>query len=382
MTTCRKNRYGVGIVAVGVTLLSLLTSCIPLNDGRDTLAAAIAIPLDGVARNMVGNLASLGVIESDSTLQISAGGTNVRRVLLLRADAERESTGVMVGGAMAGMTSVYQTVRTGEHFLFVEYNAGTTVPGQTADVSVSLLNDSIERPSRQIVRVVFEDGFLTDPGLLDPVDGTAADRAFLDSIESTVRDEVLASLRNLFDQTPIDIVETDASVAGPVSTLTFSPKRVLADQNDINDAALPPADPNRPQCQVRVVFGEVLPSGTGLDPGNRNPQDDAVVYVGSFQGRGETCRTSAVTSLRSMVLTLSQTGAHEIGHLVGLHHIEQVGIMNRSATLAFQRELSFARGQIQVDRAAGNNIRSEVFPAIVQEPSTYLESIFATESSD
>ena len=161
--------------------------------------------------------------------------------------------------------------------------------------------------------------------------------------------------------------------------LTFSPQRQLADADDINDAALPPPDPSRPECQVRVVFGEVLPRGTNVDPGNHVRDDAAVVYVGSFQGRGEACWTSAVSSLNNVVLALTQTAAHEIGHLVGLFHVEQIDIMNRSATLAFLRNLEFARGQIQLDRLRDGQVISEVFPSIVQEPQRYFEAVFAVE---
>jgi hypothetical protein len=35
--------------------------------------------------------------------------------------------------------------------------------------------------------------------------------------------------------------------------------RVLAANQDLIDAALPPPDPTRPECQQRVVFGEFLP---------------------------------------------------------------------------------------------------------------------------
>ncbi|HRX87067.1 MAG TPA: hypothetical protein P5572_18740, partial [Phycisphaerae bacterium] len=230
----------------------------------------------------------------------------------------------------------------------------------------------------QFVRVTFDEDFLTGPGMFDPVDGTEDDRALLESLAPLVRSEIVERLRTIFADTPIVILgPEDAATNGPVAELHYAADRVEAEDQTAVDAALPPPDPTRPQCQTRVVFGEVLPRGGLLDPGNRVLDDRAVVYVGSFQGRGEACWTAAINSTSSMVLTLAQSGAHEIGHLVGLHHVEQVSLMNRTATLAFLRELGFARGQIQFERVLDGEVVSEVVPAVVQDPQAYFRAIFA-----
>ena len=80
------------------------------------------------------------------------------------------------------------------------------------------------------------------------------------------------------------------------------------------------------------------------------------------------------------MLTLSQTAAHEIGHLIGLRHVEQIDIMNRSATLAFQRELEMVRGQVQFDRPANGTVVSEVLTTIIQDPARYMDAVFDTEA--
>jgi hypothetical protein len=51
--------------------------------------------------------------------------------------------------------------------------------------------------------------------------------------------------------------------------VTFKPDRVLAEDQNAVDAAFPAPDPSRPECQVRVILGAVLPRGAGNDPGNR-----------------------------------------------------------------------------------------------------------------
>jgi len=53
--------------------------------------------------------------------------------------------------------------------------------------------------------------------------------------------------------------------------------------------------------------------------------------------------------------------------------------MNRSATLAFLRELPFTRGQVQLDRLRNGEVVSEVFTSMIQDPEVYFRAIFAPD---
>ena len=229
--------------------------------------------------------------------------------------------------------------------------------------------------------VTFDDGFLSNPGLFDPESQSDEDQAFFASIDPLVRDGITERLQTIFGDTPIALSFDSANPPDePYSTLRFSPERVLADDTTLNDAALPPTDPTRPECATRVVFGRVLPEGALLDPGNSKQDDQAVVYVGSFQGRGATCQSAAINSVNNIVLGLSQTAAHEIGHLIGLYHVALTDIMDRSPTQAFQRELGFQPGQLLIDAVSDGQVTSTVLTTVKQDPSLYFSSAFAADS--
>lgn len=339
--------------------------------------------MDGSSQKLNGNLAAIGAFEVSESFRLRVSGENVQYFFLLLGDEEDNVAGLVAGGGHPESIVDYSVNISGDYFLFIQYDPKSAADARTAMVELDEQPAPAPSPPRQLVQLVFTDGFLHSPGLWDPVDGTNEDLAFLEAISDIVRNEVAQKLQDIFAGTPIEILhDTDSTSDEPVSRITFSPERVLADQSTINDSALPPPDPSRPECQIRVVFGEVLPSGTTLDPGNQIHDDEAVVYVGSFQGRGESCWTSTVGSINSVVLTLAQTAAHEIGHLVGLHHVEQIDLMNRSATLAFLRDLEFARGQLQLDRLRDGQIVSDVFTAVVIDPDVYFQAVFGTIPAD
>jgi hypothetical protein len=178
--------------------------------------------------------------------------------------------------------------------------------------------------------------------------------------------------------TPIEILSTDESQpAAPYSRLRFTGQRVTSDQSPaVEDVVIPiTADP---QCNEGVVFGELLPAGSNArDPGNQTPDDEAIVYVGSFQGRGEPCLSAVVNSINNIILALSHTGAHEIGHLVGLFHVAAFDdIMVVSPNLAFQRELAFGRSQIQLGPKAPGGTIFPVLTNVIQDPSLYFSAVF------
>ena len=63
---------------------------------------------------------------------------------------------------------------------------------------------------------------------------------------------------------------------------------------------------------------------------------------------------------------------HKIGHLIGLYHVPLPDIMNRSPNLAFQRELTFDRGQILIESPTGGSLLT----SIVQDPDFYFAARF------
>lgn len=346
----------------------------PINPFTDLPAVA----LDGVARDLTANLAPLGELSEGEVIRVAVRGNRVDSVLILSEDTESEESGVIAGGGPANQAFDYRIPAQGRYFVFVLFE--TDPPPDEGEVTLAVGPGAPEfrPPERQVVQVLFDDGFLSEPGLFDPVDGTDADRDFLEEISPIVRDDILATLRDIFADTPIEIIDRNtAPPDGPFSRLRFSGERVVAAAQNVDDSALPAPDPTRPQCQERVVFGEVLPSGTTYDAGNRVLDDEAVVYVGSLQGRGQECWTAIINSLNNVVLALAQTAAHEIGHLVGLGHVEQIDIMNRTATLAFQRELALARGQLQIEVVSGGRQFTNVLTTVIQDPDTYFRSNFS-----
>jgi hypothetical protein len=345
----------------------------PLNPFRDLPP----IPMDGRPYDVANTIVPLGELKPGDVIRVEVNGETVNDVLVLVEDAEFEEAGVLAGGGPPNEPFDYRVNIASRYYLFVYFDPSVVASQRLATVAVGPGPADYAPPSRQYVQLFFAPSFLSEPGLFDPVSGTPDEQQFLVDISPQVQAQIVDYLRGLFADTPVVVLAPDdPPPPGPVSRLTFMPDRVLAAEQDIVDAALPPPDPTRPECQERVVFGEILPRGDMQDTGNRTPDDQAVVYVGSFQGRGETCRTAAINSVNNIVLTLSQTGAHEIGHLVGLWHVEQTDIMNRSATLAFQRELSLMRGQVQIELLYRGEVINEVLTTVVQDPAVYFRAVF------
>lgn len=387
----RPNRAAGAVVGAIVCMLSACDARVAAPVDAHPFGAAPRLAQDGEAVELSGELALLGDFRVGDCMAIEVDGEAVREVLILVSsgaadDSTNQNPGdvaFLAGGGPVGQVSDSPILRAGRYFLLLKYATEAT-PSRRARVTVSVCAAQTVPPARQLVRVAFAEGFLSEPGLWDTVDGTEDERVFLESISTLVRDEIVTALKEQFDQTPIEILDIGDEAVDPqgnrepVSVIHFLPDRVLAASQAVIDATMTPPDPARPQCQATVVFGEVLPRGTTLDVGNRVRDDEANVYVGSFQGGGADCRTAVTDSIGNIVQSLSQTAAHEIGHLAGLHHVDQIDVMNRSATVAFFRELPFGRGQLQSDRVEDGVLVSEVLTGVIQDPLVYYSSIFAT----
>lgn len=367
------------------TLGLLLTGCVdlfgPQADAINPFRDLTPVVGDGQARDVTTDILALGSFETGEVVRVHVRGERVEAVLILLADETSGASGFMVGGGPANEAFDYRIPESGRYFAYIQIDPAAAARQRRATIAVEPGDADFAPPVAQRVLVVFEDGFLSRPGLTDSLVQLSPDAPFLESIADQVRGGIVDRLLSLFDGTPV-VLSFDAENPpdAPFSTLRFSPDRVLADDTTLLDSALPPTDPTRPECSVRVVFGEVLPRGKRLDPGNRQLDDEAVVYVGSFQGRGPTCQSAVINSVNNIVLGLSQTGAHEIGHLIGLYHVQLTDIMDRSPTLAFQRELTFQRGQVLIDSTSGGEVTTTVLTTVTQDPTRYFASVFASDA--
>lgn len=339
------------------------------------------VELDGREHDLATTIAPLGEQKEGTVLRLKASGEGIESVYVLIADTQSTDAGVMVGGGPANAFFDYRVPMDGRYFVWTQFNPSIKESEQRASLTGVAGDAAFRPPSRQQVLVVFQPDYLISPGLADPESFTDEERQLLADLQDLVQVQVLQSLREIFANTPIEILgQSDPLPSAPFSRLTYSPQYMPAENQAIYDAALPSVDPNSP-CAQPVIFGEVLPRGSRSDPGNQRPDDEAMVYVGSFQGRGLACRSAVVESLNNIVLALSHTGAHEIGHLVGLVHVSLVDIMDRRPSSAFQRRLVFGRGQtlIEIPVVSANGtvtLETRVQTSILQDPTLYFQSIF------
>lgn len=371
---------------LGAVLLAgacIASSCQPVDILNESIINPFTdlppVEIDGNTRALQRDIVPLGELNEDRVIRIRVDAQAMNQVLILIADTQTDEAGIIVGGGPANETFHYRIPKAGRYFVFTPFEPTTPASERTGQITLDDGPASFRPPSRQIVRVEFADGFLSNPGLLDPTSQNDVEQQLLRDLEPTIEAQIIAVLTRRFANTPIKIVTThEPTPTEPFSRLRYLPDRITTIDPLAIDFSLPAPDPDRPECQISAVFGEVLPAGVQVDPGNARRDDEAVIYVGSFQGRGETCRTAVINSVNNIALSLAQAGAHEIGHLVGLYHVEQVDLMNRSATLAFYRELPFQRGQVQFDRMIDGRLVTEVLTSIVQDPEIYFAANFGS----
>jgi hypothetical protein len=296
-------------------------------------------------------------------LKITVQSERAVAAYILRLDEQRSDAGVIIDGGRINEPFLHRVARDGELFLFVELPLD-------AEASVVLEPGpyGFVRPSGQAVAVEFAEDFLTT-GLFDPATNSESDRQLLATIQPMVEEGILTRLREVFDQTAVTILGLDEPRPENVSVLFYKPDRVSGDGPD----SFQTRGTGSSECNETVIFGELLPRGTNVDPGNRDLNDTAVVYAGSFRGRGPCDPGLVLQSANNIINAFAVTGAHEIGHLLGLNHTALDGIMAVSPSLAVQRQLRLERSQIVLDVGRGLN----VYTTVVQDPQAYFDSIFS-----
>lgn len=378
---CKSSRFEFRLVGmVGVAVLAVAAAvtapgCVPglfPDPNKHAFRAYPAVALDGRERVMTYDLMALGDLARDDLLELNVSGDGVEAVFLLIEDSTDNEAGLLAGGGHPERPFRYRVQEANRYYVYALFDQQRPAAERVARIRAAVVDGNDQPLAEQPVRVVFQEGWLTGPGLVDPESFTDEQTQFLVYIRDQVRTGVLDRLRVIFADTPVRIVAQDEpEPAGPFSTLTLVGDRQLAGDETL-EVAVPPLVGDLPECLQAVIFGEVLPRGAFVDPGNQVPDDNAVVYVGSFQGRGEACQTGATDSVSTIVLGLAQTAAHEIGHLIGFYHVPLTDVMDRSPTLAFQRELTFARGQLLVESDA----ETFVLTRIVQDPAIYFRLAF------
>jgi len=261
---------GLGVAAALLTVIMLLPSaCVPPSP-EVVINPFVDFPpvsIDGQPQPMTTNIVPLGRLETGQVLSIRLDGEGLDAALVLLADPQSDSAGIIVGGGPADASFLYRIAQPGRYFVFARFDPLTEESEQQATLTVDFDERAYRPPAGQVVRIAFEPNYLTDPGLVDPESFTADEIALLADLEDVVQQEVVVKLREIFEGTPVEIVGPDEHAPeGPFSRLTFKSDRVKPEGLNTFDAAIPAVDPDSPCAEV-VLFGEVLPAQAGADPG-------------------------------------------------------------------------------------------------------------------
>ena len=211
-------------------IVPLLASCgllldvtgVPLNPYRDLPT----IPMDGEPHALEYDIAPLGQLDVGDVVRLQVSGAAVDSLMILTEDAAHDEAGVLAGGGPANVFLDYRVQVAGRYFVHVLFDPSTNPADRWATLTAMPGPATYHPPSQQVVLVVFEDGYLTEPGLVDPDSFTADERQLLADLSDVVRTGVIDRLRVIFDGTPIEILTEDEPLpASPYARLVFTARR-------------------------------------------------------------------------------------------------------------------------------------------------------------
>lgn len=331
--------------------------------------ASGTIPADGWFHRIPGVLLSIGHLVPGDEATISIRSDIPPNVFVL------DASGSILDAAAAVTRFVFVADAESDCFLFFESARGVSV-----QTSVSLrIAPGQQAPPRaaQVVRLNFDaTASVTIPdceslgdgqvcvGLpamdLKAIGDTDDERAFLDLVQPLVEDLVLERLNTIFCRYGVTVVTGSDSARGqPVSTVHFT-NRVGPPSEDRFDTIV---DPRRSGPCTEEECSLIYYGIARADFGNHIPDDEAIVFVGSFINE-----PGFKTSVNDMVNILSHCAAHEIGHLLGLQHaFRRSDIMWGRPNNAFTRDIDFDRAQVSID--------GYLIEFMYQDPERYLRRI-------
>lgn len=323
--------------------------------------AAERIYTDGQTLRLTSRLLEIGRQPAGTSLHVAVTSSCTEAVWLLNSTGD-----ILDGGPSSEPLDLGGATGTEDCFLLLSPVAADAC---MADITVSSQPVSLARPpqpqsfvldfrgatrvelaGREVVEPVFP---MDLPALVDA--DAVADlnvqnldpenaRAFLQEVQPVVEVLIQERLEDLFAPYDIQIVLAPAELTDPLalaSTIYFAGQRGPAVTDDFDRLRSGDGGLSAGTHALLYLYGT---AGQANDVGNRVPNDNAIVYVGTFGGHNLQVLTADIASLAN---ALANCAAHEMGHLLGLQHVYgRHQIMGELATNTALFQLHWGRGQI------------------------------------